>query len=245
MAVQELAIVAKIGDERHPRADVLAWEDKRIDAAARKLGVAAPPAAPIAQRRESWLQIKRALGNDEIHRRLARDATIADRLGVLQAKVSKRRRHCVTELFVPGGSATRFAEWFEEITFSSNQDEMERACPDHFVLRIVDGKQEVLETNGGSPFAALFDIDYDDVSSITTPVDPAFPVRLDGVAIGSNGKPIGGVRHQFRDTPDGVHARLAVEFPLPMLGTIIRGHRWHLACEFSNWFEAAIAADQV
>ncbi|BBX07728.1 hypothetical protein [Mycolicibacterium aichiense] len=244
MAVAELAIVASINGKKFPRADVLAWEDKRIDAAAKKIGVVPPSPGEVAARREEFVQIKQALGNDELHRRLARSATIADRMATAQASLTDRRRLCMTELFVPGGSAEQFTAWFNDITFSSNEYEMVRACPDHFVLRFVGGKQEVLETNGGSPLTALFDIDYDDISSITTPVDPAFPYRLDGVAIGSNGKPIGSVRHQFRDTPAGVHGRLLVEFPLPMIGTVIRGHRWHLACEFSNWIEAAIAADK-
>ncbi|MEU6559387.1 hypothetical protein [Nocardia nova] len=244
MSVPELAIVAKIRGKKFARADVLAWEDKRIDAAAKKIGVVPPPAGEVAVRREEFLQIKHALGSEELHRRLAWNAKILNRVGIAAAAVSSRRRKCVTELFVPGGSAELFTKWYDRITFSSNQYEMERACPDHFVLRFVDGKQEVLETNGGSPLTALFNIDYDDVSSITTPVDPAFSHRLDGVAVASNGRPIGSVRHQFRDTPDGFHARLLVEFPLPMLETVVRGHRWHLACEFSNWIEAAIAADE-
>ncbi|WP_201791267.1 hypothetical protein [Aeromicrobium sp. PE09-221] len=203
-----------------------------------------PPADPVAARREAWLQTKRALGDDELFRRLGRDMRIADRIAGATSALSGRRRHCVTELLVPGGSAEQFVTWFEEITFSNNREQMERACPDHFVLRISNGRQEVLETNGGSPFAAKFSIDYADLSSLTTPADPTFTHRLDGVALARNGQPIGGVRHQFRDTPEGVHARLMVEFPLPTPGAIVRGHRWHLACEFSNWFEAAIAADR-
>ena len=117
---------------------------------------------------------------------------------------------------------------------------MLRACPDHFVIRTrSDGRQEVLETNGGSPLAALFYIDYDDVSSLVTPADARFPHQLAGVARASAGVAIGGVRHQFRDIEDGFHARLTVEFPLPTLGRMITGHRWHLACEFSNWIEVA------
>ena len=244
MPVAELAIAANIGGEKFSRSDVLAWEDRRIDAAAKKIGVVAPSPGEVAARREEFVRIKRALSNDELHRRLTRNATIANRMATVQASLSGRRRLCMTELFVPGGSAEQFTTWFNDITFSSNEYELVRACPDHFVLRFVGGRQEVLETNGGSPLTALFDIDYGDVSSITTPVDPAFPYRLDGVAVGSNGKPIGGVRHQFRDTPDGIHARLLVEFPLAMIGTVVRGHRWHLACEFSNWIEAALAADK-
>ncbi|MGW0039501.1 hypothetical protein [Gordonia sp. NPDC003376] len=241
MSVTELAIVAKIGREVFPRADVLAWEDMRIDAAAKKIGAPAPAPAPIGDRREAWLRVKQDLGNDELLRRLGRDTTIAGAMARM-AKLSGRRRKSVTDLFVPGGSARHFTEWFTGITVASDEAALLRACPDHFVLRMHNGTQQVLETNGGSPFAALFDIDYDDVSSLTTPIDLQFPYRLDGVARGSDGTPIGGVRHQFRDTSDGVHARLLVEFPLTVPGIVVRGHRWHLACEFANWFEAAVAS---
>lgn len=54
----------------------------------------------------------------------------------------------------------------------------------------------------------------------------------------SSGRAVGGVRHQLRDTGTGLHARLTVELPLPTLPTMVAAHRWHLACEFSNWFEA-------
>ncbi|MFM9376497.1 hypothetical protein [Gordonia sp. VNK21] len=243
MTTRELAIGAVIGGRLHARADVLAWEDKRIDAAATKLGVARPPAAPIPARRENWLETKRAIGDEEMLRRLARDTRLAGLVSAAQARVTSRRRACVTELFVQGASSGRFTEWFNHITFESDRDAMELACPDHFVLRMHDGAQQVVETNGGSPFTAAFDIDYDDVSSLSTPVDPLFGHRLDGVARGGNGRPIGGVRHQFRNIPGGVHARLVVEFPLLIPETVVRGHRWHLACEFSNWFEAAVAAE--
>ncbi|GEE03765.1 hypothetical protein nbrc107696_42110 [Gordonia spumicola] len=241
MTVPERGIVATIDNRAVSRSEVLVWEDRRIDAAARKLGVSAPAQGPIAERRVAWLHAKREMGDDRILEKLSRDIAIADALARAQAGVSRRRRISSIDLLVPCGTARQFADWFNHITFSSDQDAMESACPDHFVLRIVDGKQQVVETNGGSPLTAGFDIDYDDVSSIVTPVDPMFDVRLDGVALGTTGKPIGGVRHQFRDTDAGVHARLTVEFPLPMLPTIVHGHRWHLACEFSNWFEAAFA----
>lgn len=245
MRPAELDVIALIGGRPYSRSHVLAWEDRRIDAAARKLGVVAPPAAGIARRREDWLGIKRSLGAEEMQRRLARDIAVSNVIGRAQAKMSARRRRCVTELFIPGASSSDFTEWFNTITFSSDEDAMMRACPDHFVLRMGKGGQEVIETNGGSPLTARFAIDYDDVASITTPVDPIFPWCLDGVARADDGTALGGVRHQFRDTPEGVHARLLVEFPLPMLQSIIRGHRWHLACEFSNWFEAATAADKM
>ena len=47
------------------------------------------------------------------------------------------------------------------------------------------------------------------------------------------------IRHQFCDEPDGFTARLTGEFPAATPPNLIRAHRWHLACEFSNWIEAA------
>jgi len=50
------------------------------------------------------------------------------------------------------------------------------------------------------------------------------------------------IRHQFRDEPSGFTARLTGEFPVATPPWLIRAHQWHLACEFSNWIEAASAA---
>jgi hypothetical protein len=51
------------------------------------------------------------------------------------------------------------------------------------------------------------------------------------------------VRHQFRDEGDGFHARVTVEFPVLTNPYMLAQHRWHLACEFSNWIEAAARDD--
>jgi hypothetical protein len=141
---------------------------------------------------------------------------------------------------VDGGSAGQFVDAFEGWAAASDEAAMLRACPDHFVIRTgADGGQEVLETTGGSPWATMFFIDYEDVTSLVTPSDPMFSQQVAGVARTSDGVAIGGVRHQFRDTDDGFHARLTVEFPMPTIARMVKGHRWHLACEFSNWIEAA------
>lgn len=221
------------------RDEVLAWEDRRIDAAAQKLGVTPPPAGDIINRREAFLATKVELGAAEMMRRLRRDTTWADRISRAQARVSRRRRISSIEIEATRGTAAGFAEFFENATATSDEETMLRACPDHFVIRMGPDGQEVLETNGGSPLAARFTIDYDDVSSLVTPADEAFPVQIAGVARASDGTLVGGVRHQLRDTATGFRARLTVEFPLPTLPTMVSGHRWHLACEFSNWIDAA------
>ena len=242
VATKTLPIISEIRGLRVTRDAVLRWEDHRITAAARKLGVNAPTRGDVAERREAFLQTKLELGNEEIRRRLRRDAVLAGLVAKTQARVSARRRFSVTDLHVPGGSAAQFVDFYRDCVHRDDEAELLRACPDHFVQRIgADGRHEVLETNGGSPLAAWFFIDYKDLSHVVTPVDPTFPGQLAGVAY-ADGVPIGAVRHQFRDTADGFHARLVVEFPLPTLPHMIAGHRWHLACEFSNWIESAVAA---
>ena len=69
--------------------------------------------------------------------------------------------------------------------------------------------------------------------------DPAFPVHLFATARLPDGRITGRVRHQFRDEGKGLRARLGIEFPWVFPGPVMRGHQWHLACEFSNWIEAA------
>lgn len=234
-----LDIAARIDGTTHSRDDVLSWENTRIDGAAAKLGIAAPPPATVAERREALLEAKLDLGPEQALPRLARDLRWADRLARVQARISPRRRLSVTDLDVAGTSAAEFATWFEKATRDDDQVAMLRACPDHFLIRFGAEGQEVVETTGGSPLTSRFVVDYEDVSTLVTSPDPDFPQQVAGVALASDGTPVGGVRHQFRDTASGLHARLTVEFPLPTLPTMVTHHRWHLACEFSNWIEAS------
>lgn len=237
-----LRIRADVGDAVLTRDQVLAWEERRIDAAARRLRVPTPTGDRITESREALLQTKLDLGPAEILRRLRRDLVISDRLAAAEAALSARRRRSVTRLSVHGGTAGEFTEWFRARTAASDEIAMLRACPDHFVIRTdAAGRQEVVETTGGSPLATAFRVDYEDVAALVTPPEPPFPHQIAGVALSSAGRPIGGVRHQFRDVADGFEAVLTVEFPLPTLPWMVSGHRRHLACEFSNWIEAAFA----
>ncbi len=235
-------VTAEFGGKRYDRDAILDWEDTRIAAAAQKLGIVAPSTGGTANRREALLDAKLDLGPEEMLRRLAKDIRWGDRIARIQARPARYRRRSVTEMHSHRGSAAEFASWFEQATRSSDVAPMLRACPDHFVVRFGSDGQEVVETTGGSPLTTRFTIDYDDISTLVTQADPAFDHQVAGVARASDGTAIGGVRHQFRDTRDGFAARLTVEFPMTTLPTMITAHRWHLACEFSNWIEAATAA---
>ena len=196
-------ITAQLHGETIVRDRVLEWKDRRITAAARKLGVQAPSSGDVATRREALLQAKLGLGSDQISARLKNNTRLAacgaggskgeQATATLRHRYSGRRRY-----------RQRFVEAFEGWSDTSDEEAMLRACPDHFVIRTrTDGRQEVLETTGGSPLPSLFLIDYDDVSSLVTHADPQFPYQIAGVARTSDGVAIGGVRHQFRDTDEG------------------------------------------
>ncbi len=240
MTAHALSISATLGGQTVSRAQVLQWEDRRITAAAQRLGVAPPAGDDVAARRDALLQNKLDLGSAEIGRRLRSNIRLSRPLARVQAAASSRRRFSVVDLSITGGKASEFVAWFRDRTAESDERAMLRACPDHFVIRTLrDGRQEVLETTGGSPLTALFVVDYTSCTTLLTPADANYPHQIAGTASDVSGRPIGGVRHQFRDTDAGFVARLTVEFPLPTLPSMVSAHRWHLACEFSNWIETA------
>ncbi|RKT55598.1 hypothetical protein [Saccharothrix australiensis] len=227
------------------RDEVLAWEAARLPKAARKIGLPVPGGSP-ARRRAAFAESKLALGADEIRRRLHRDTRLADTIARTATRLSRgHRATSVCDLHVTGGSAEDFVRWFADTDRADYTRGMIAANPDHFLIDTAEGgRQEVVETTGGSPLATRFFVDYDDTASLVTPRDPAFPLDLSGAARDGRGHLMGGVRHEFRDEPDGFHARLRVEFPAFTAPHMINRHRWHLACEFGNWIEFAFTGNQ-
>jgi hypothetical protein len=242
MPDQTLTIDAVIAGRAVSRDEVLVWEAKRLPRAARKIGLAVPP-GDLARQRTAFAETKLALGADDVRRRLARDVRASGVVARgLTALSFGRRATSVCDLHVTGGNAGAFVDWFTDAGRDDYARSMIAANPDHFLIDTApDGRQEVIEATGGSPLATQFFIDYDDTSPLVTPRDPAFPVEAAGVARTGAGLAIGGVRHEFRDDANGFHARLCIEFPWLTAPYLIAQHRWHLACEFSNWIEAAFA----
>lgn len=240
-----LDITATIGGREVSRGEVLEWERRRAGVVYGKLGMGPPPDDVVACR-EALVAKKLDLGHAEIERRLARQMTLATRSSRLMTALSRGgRRLCVVELRGRGGSAEAMPAFYRAAMDAGDEAPLLAASPDHWVLRRRDdGIQQVIETTGGSPLASRIFLDENEVGPIETPADPSFPVQW--VALGRArlvGPPSGALRHQFRDEPDGgFAARLTIEFPLVTPGRFVAAHPWHLACEFSNWIEAATAA---
>jgi hypothetical protein len=239
-----LDITAVIGGRNVPRAEVLEWEGRRAAAVYKKLGMGAPP-DDLDARRAALVARKLELGHEEIERRLARQIAMAARSSRLMSALSRGgRRLCTVELRGSGGSAEATPAFYRAAMDAGDEAPLLAASPDHWVLcKRDDGIQQVIETTGGSPLASRILLDENELGPIDTPADPSFPVQR--VSFGRSrldGPPAGALRHQFRDEPDGAFAaRLTIEFPRVTPRRLVDAHRRHLACEFSNWIEAASA----
>lgn len=236
-----LNIVAVIGDRRVSRREVQEWEAGRAAKVCEKLGIT-PSAKTLAGRRDALVARKLELGHEELERQLARELWISTRSSRLITALSRgRRRLCTIELSGSGGSAEAMPGFYKTAMETGDEAALLAASPDHFLLfEGDDGVQRVIETTGGAPLASRIFLDESDTTSVTTKADPEFPVQWVAVGRGSvDGPPSGAIRHQFRDNAEGFRARLTIEFPALTPPNLVKAHRWHLACEFSNWIEAA------
>jgi hypothetical protein len=236
-----LTITAEIDGRSVSRSEVLEWEAGRASKVCKKLGVTAS-SGDLAAQRQALVARKLELGHETLERLLARELRWSERGAQLLARLSRgRRRLCAVELTGTDGSAEVMPRYYQDAMEAGDEAALLAACPDHYILCAGgDGVEKVVETTGGSPLAARIFLDESDLSAATTEADPAFPVQW--VAVGGtspSGPSTGAIRHQFRDEPNGFTVRLTGEFPAATPPTLIRAHQWHLACEFSNWIEAA------
>lgn len=257
---EPVEIRATVGEEKVSRAQVLGWEARRTKAVIGKLVSRLGPLgltellpdqtvddvlrAPLDVQRHTLTAVKTRLGHAGVYAMLRHELAVSERMARVGVKASRgRTKHAVTHLEVPGYSAELFTEWFNNLTVDNAETDMVAACPDHYLLRgRADGRQEVVETTGGSPAASRFIVDYDQTDAVSIPISPGYPIQIAGRALLDDGLVIGGVRHQFRDRHGALEAKLTVQFPGTLPARLIREHQWHLAVEFSNWMIAAAPA---
>lgn len=247
-------IVAVIGNQTVQREQVLEWEARRLQVLAQRMKSNLPAATlldlsallirpsasidNIAQERELLAQAKIKAGDEAMRALVRNDLMISDPASSLAVSANQFAAS-VTELYCDLGSAEGFVEWFSNQTAQDNQLAMLRACPDHYLIRRVGGSgQEVIEETGGALVVSHFQIDYDQEGRLPHKLEPELPVRLRGPAKNKDGVQIGGVLHQFGNLPTGFKSKLTVYFPATLPFWYVTEHRWHLACEFSNWVTA-------
>ncbi len=227
---------------------IQAWERMRALAVHRRLRkrlgmhASADPATWSIQRlRNEIAQTKLDAGRQTLRAAFQPEIRVSGAITRLLVLASRgRRKQCVTEMTIPGCTAQSIFDGLNDLMLrdAADNDAVNlAACPDHYLLEPNGDTLEVIETTGGSPFAAQFFLRYGDETGLIAAADPSFSHQSFGTARLKDGTAIGGVRHQFRDANGEVHARLMVEFPYATPTFMIRQHQIHLACEFSNWFE--------
>ncbi|MFC7791019.1 hypothetical protein [Streptomyces cinereoruber] len=256
-----LVLTAHIDGQPVERTAVLQWEARRLKVAAERLNHNLPAALTaelgallgdsdgsvehVPRDRQALADVKLQLGHEAIRDLLAADLAVSGPMSVVAAATDAWSASKV-QLSSTHGTAQGFLDWFNTRINGDDQRAMLVANPDHFLITSPrQGAQEVLEVTGGAMLASQFFIDYADNSNVPIPRDPICPVQTAGWARTSDGARIGAVRHQFRDNPQGgFTAQLAVCFPAALPPWMFTEHQWHLACEFSNWVSAYVAATQ-
>jgi hypothetical protein len=190
--------------------------------------------------RDVLVTVKLHLGHAGLYAVLKHELALSERVARIAVTASRGgSTYSAIRLVAPHCSASEFGAWFDTLTATNAETEMIAACPDHYLLRgLPDGRQEVVETTGGSPTATRFLIDYTSDGQVSIPINPDYPVQFAGQAVLDDGLVIGGVRHQFRDDNGAMEALLNVEFPRVFPSRMVTEHCWHLATEFGNWITA-------
>lgn len=219
---------------------VRAWESKRKDIVIKKMvrtfGVPNRNYSP-----EELAALKRKIPEGKMRKALKagiRFTTFGTRF--LLAIGHGKHALSITEIDLPKISAEQVSKGYFDVMLNNTEENLLlglRANPDHYLLQGVgDDGQEVIECTGAMPFPAHFIIYYGREDGLMSRQDSSYPYQAAGIACLPDGKIIGGVRHQMKDTEEGTHIRLEVEFPRHMPKKVLAQHQLHLACEFMNWF---------
>jgi hypothetical protein len=253
------AVTAYIDDRAISPVALMRWESRRIRVASERLRDSLPAAvtaelalirptdddlAELPRRRALLAEAKLRAGENQMRALLAPDVAATEKLS-RAATTGGQWSVSTADIVCTRGTGAGFLDWFDSRSDRNDERAMLIACPDHYLIRSPRPRvQEVIEVTGGAVLGTRFLIDYRDRTDLPIRRSNDFPLETAGWASTEEGGPrIGAVRHQLRDERGGgFRARLAVAFPATLPPTMIAEHRWHLACEFSNWVSSYLGA---
>jgi hypothetical protein len=145
----------------------------------------------------------------------------------------------VAHAHVAEGSAAEFLDWYVTGYMRANTAAMLRAHPEHLgVLLLPDGRIGVLEVTGHSHGPELLHARrLEDWAGVPIALHPDMPYRLMARSESADGRVVGYLLHEYRDTNPGFDARLAIYWPAGAPEALVKGHVDHLMVEFNNWFQ--------
>ncbi|MHC3403331.1 hypothetical protein [Aerococcus sp. Group 2] len=219
------------------------WEYRHTRQALKNLGNPPKPADNLTTLRNKLNQLKQSLSYEEIVHRLGWKLKL---MALVMRYISRlsfgRVKYAACTLEVDELTIEEFAPLAKDFV-SKDSTEIRQinleANPEHYVLEPRGQLFEVIETAGASPLPIQFFIDFSSDQGLVSQADPAYPLQMVGLAYLANGIPVGGIRHQFRNTETGMEAKTLVEFPAACPSYIVKDHCLHLALEWKNWISAA------
>lgn len=185
--------------------------------------------------------LKNRIGDELMRELLTEDLRAADRtMAPLPAASDGAWRSAVTEMEIDGIDADGFLTWWQGRLASADRGALLAANPEHYLANSADGVVEIIETIGSGPLR--FFLTFHDGVAIEGEGHETYPVRIGGTGRLADGTEVARVMHEFGDGPRGLRIRLTIQFPANAPEHVFTGHKWHFACEFLNWLEAAHAA---
>ncbi|MFJ6622016.1 hypothetical protein ACIQOW_31110 [Kitasatospora sp. NPDC091335] len=188
--------------------------------------------------RNALALLKNRIGDELMRELLSEDLRVADE--IMAPLPDGAWQSAVTEMEIDGITAEEFLTWWQGRLASADRTALLAANPEHYLADSADGVVEIIETIGSGPLR--FFLTFHDGVAIEDEGHETYPVRIGGTGRLTDGTEICRVMHEFGDGPRGLRIRLTIQFPASAPEHVFTGHKWHFACEFLNWLEAAHAA---
>ncbi|MBD0676689.1 hypothetical protein [Streptomyces sp. CBMA156] len=191
--------------------------------------------------RNALTLLKSRIGDELMRELLSEDLRVADEIMAPLPDASDGAwQSAVTEMEINGITAEEFLTWWQGRLASADRTALLAANPEHYLADSADGVVEIIETIGSGPLR--FFLTFHDGVAIEDEGHETYPVRIGGTGRLTDGTEICRVMHEFGDGPRGLRIRLTIQFPASAPEHVFTGHKWHFACEFLNWLEAAHTA---
>lgn len=189
--------------------------------------------------------LKRKLGAERLQELLADETDETER--EIEARGSPEGKFvlALTEVRVRGGTAEEFLAFFQHLVRTHDYERLDAGNPEHYVVApTADGRLDVIENVGAWKLPQRFFVKLGEGAEAApnpADVDPSYPILMAGRARTQKGEEVYRVLHQFGNTEDGFRAKLGIYFSAKAPPEQVQGHKWHLACEFTNWVNMYLA----
>lgn len=248
--MKEQNIKVIIGEKQFNKQDMDGWKKKRLKKAYKTIHKKIDLNDTLLEMSMKLTNLKSQFSDNEIRTILKRKLIISRVMIKIACLFSAgKRRVARTTILAKGITAEKFSQELDSLMMVSTKENRKvnlSVYPEHYVLSPdKNDVLEVIETTGNAPIPMQFFITFNDETGLKEERDPQYTHQSVGVAKLNDGTIIGGVRHQFRNTLDGIECKLVVEFPALCPKTIVKSHQKHLAIEFTNWINWVIEKQKV